>query len=134
MAKDILVMESLSSSMIKAGLKLIERLDAENAQVTSAFWFYIAEDKAWQLIIVSPLVALLGPREYYRKVVNANNAALDEEEVISLHDITVANTTHEIAQLFKYAISSGNRIPGTRFSRNTINGSFIEDSYIYRSN
>ncbi len=134
MAKDILITESLTSSMIKAGLKLIERLDAENSQVTSAFWLYLAEDKAWQLIIASPLVALLGPRAYYRKVVNANNAALDEEEIISLHDIAVTNTTHEIVQLFKYAISSGNGISGIRFSRSTINGSFIDDSYIYRSN
>ena len=134
MAKDILVAESLADSMIKAGAKLVERLDAEQSEIKSAFWLYYSEDKAWKLIIASPLVDSLGPREYYKKVVAANSAASEEEEVISLNDIGVTNTANQIVQLLKFAISTGGGISGIRFSRNTINGHFIEDSYIYRSN
>ena len=134
MAKNILVTESLSDSMIRAGAKLIERLDVEQSQVRSAFWLYISEDKAWKLIIASPLVDSLGPREYYKKVVVANSVALEEEEVISLNDIGVTSTTNQIVQLLKFAIGTGDGISGVRFSKNTINGHFIEDSYIYRSN
>jgi len=134
MAKDILVAESLSDSMIKAGAKLIERLDTEQAEIKSAFWVYFSEDKAWKLIIASPLVDSLGPREFYRKVVKANSDASQEEEVISLNHIGVTNTANQIAQLLKIAIGTVDGISGIRFSRNTINGHFIEDSYIYRSN
>lgn len=134
MAKDILVTENLSDSMIKSGAKLIERLDAEQSQVKSAFWLYFSEDKAWKLIIASPMVDSLGPRDYYKKVVDANDLASEEEEIISLNDIGVTNTTNQNVQLLKFAVSTGEEISGVRFSRNTINGNFIEDTYIYRSN
>lgn len=134
MAKEILVTESLSDSMIKAGAKLIERLDGSNSEVKSAFWLFFSEDKLWKLILASPLVDSLGPRKYYKKVVDANNDAEQEEDVISLNDIGVTNTSNQIVQLLKFAIRTGSGISGIRFSRNTINGHFIEDSYIYRSN
>ena len=134
MAKDILVTESLSDSMIKTGEKLVKRLDTNNAEVKSAFWLYISEDKSWKLIIASPLVDSLGPREYYKKIVSINTSASEDEEVISLNDIAVTNMANQIVQILKIAINTGQGISGIRFSRNTINGFFIEDSYIYRSN
>lgn len=134
MAKNILVTESLTDSMMKAGTKLIQRLDDMNSEVKSAFWLYFSEDRTWKLIIASPLVDREGPRNYYKKIVDANNEALVEEEVVSLNDITVTNTSNQIVQLLKFAIGTGNHISGIRFSRNTINGIFIEDTYIYRSN
>ena len=132
MAKDILVTESLSDSMMKAGAKLIERLDAENAEVKSAFWMYFSEEKTWKLALASPLVDSLGPRAYYKKIVAINKASQDEE-TISLNDIGVSNTSNQVVQLIKLAVSTGTGISGIRFSRSTINGFFIEDSYIYRS-
>ncbi len=134
MAKNILVTESLSDSMMKAGAKLVERLDAENAKVKSSFWLYFSEEKTWKLIVASPLVDSEGPREYYKKVVAANELAEDSEEIISLNDIGVTNTSNQIVQLLKFALGTDNGISGIRFSKNTINGMFIEDAYIYRSN
>jgi len=133
MAKDILVTESLSDSMLKAGVKLIERLDADGADIQSSFWLYAEEDKIWKLIMASPLVDTEGPREYYKKIHVANSLADDLEETISLHDISVTNTSNKIVQVLKSAINTGNKIAGIRFSRNMINGIFIEDSYIYRT-
>lgn len=134
MAKDILVTESLTDSMMKAGAKLIERLDAKNSEVKSAFWLYLSEEKIWKLIVASPLVDKEGPRDYYKRIVDANTLAPTEEEIVSLNDIGVTNTNHQIVQLLKFMIATGDGISGIRFSRNTINGVFIEDTYIYRSN
>lgn len=134
MAKDILVTESLTDSMMKAGAKLIERLDAKNSEVKSAFWLYLSEEKIWKLIVASPLVDKEGPRDYYKRIVDANTLAPTEEEIVSLNDIGVTNTNHQIVQLLKIMIATGDSISGIRFSRNTINGVFIEDTYTYRSN
>jgi len=134
MAKNILVTESLSDSMIKAGAKLVERLGLERSQVKSAFWQYISDEKIWKLIIASPLVDSEGPRKFYKRIVAANESAEKDEQVISLNDIGVTNTSEQIVQLLKIAIGTGDGISGIRFSRNTINGIFIEDCYIYRSN
>lgn len=132
MAKDILVTESLTDSMMKAGAKLIERLDSKRSEIKSAFWLYFSEEKTWKMIIASPLVDSEGPREYYKRVVSANSEATDEE-VISLNDVGVTNTSNQIVQLLNFAIKTNDGISGIRFSRNTINGTFIEDTYIYRS-
>lgn len=134
MAKNILVTESLSDSMIKAGAKLIECLDLEKSQVKSAFWLYISDEKIWKLIIASPLVDSEGPRKFYKRIVTANESAEKNEAIVSLNDIGVTNTSNQIVQLLKIAIGTGDGISGIRFSRNTINGVFIEDCYIYRSN
>jgi hypothetical protein len=134
MAKDILVTESLTDSMVKAGAKLVERLDAENANITSAFWIYFSEERSWKLIIASPKVDADGPREYYKKILDANEKAEASEEVVALDAIGVTGPSNQIVQLLKFAIGTGGGISGIRFSRNTINGFFIEDSYIYRSN
>lgn len=134
MAKDILVTESLSDSMIKAGAKLVKRLDSEKSQVKSAFWLYTSDEKIWKLIIASPLVDSEGPRNFYKRIVTANESAEKHEEVVSLNDIGVTNTNNQIVQLLKFAIGTGDGISEIRFSRNTINGVFIEDCYIYRSN
>jgi len=134
MAKDILVTERLSDSMMKAGAKLIERLDVEQAGVKSLFWLYFSEEKTWKLIIASPIVDFEGPRKYYQKVVAANELAAESEEIISLNNIGVTNTSNQIVQLLKLAMGTGDGISGIRFSKNTINGVFIEDAYIYRSN
>ena len=41
MAKDILVTERLTDSMIKAGAELVKRLDSKNSDVKSVFWLYL---------------------------------------------------------------------------------------------
>lgn len=134
MAKDILVTERLTDLMMSAGAELVTRLDENNADVRSAFWFYLSEDQVWKLIIASPQVDIAGPRAYYKKINDANLLAEETENVISLNDIGVSSTTNPIVQILKFAISTGDGISSIRFSRNTINGIFIEDTYIYRSN
>lgn len=133
MAKDILVTEALSEQMVKAGAKLVERLDENKSDVKSAFWLFLPEERRWKLVIASTLVASEGPRNFYKRVVAANQQAETEESVISLNDIGVTGVEHQVVQLLRHAIGTGGSISGIRFSRNTINGIFIEDAYIYRS-
>jgi len=129
-----LVTERLTDSMMKAGAELVARLDKNNADVKSAFWFFLSEEQVWKFIVASPQVDTLGPREYYKKINEANLLAEEAENVISLNDISVSNTKNQIVQILKIAIGTDDGISGIRFSRNTINGMFIEDTYIYRSN
>lgn len=133
MAKDVLVTEALSEQMISAGSKLVERLDANNSEVKSAFWLFFPEERFWRLIVASPLVITEGPKNFYKRIVAVNQLATEEEWVISLNDIGVAGTDHQVVQLIRIAIGTGAGISGIRFSRNTINGYFIEDAFIFRS-
>lgn len=132
MAQNVLVTEALSEEMIKSGEELVERLDEANSEVKSAFWLLFPEERIWRLIIASPLVATEGPKSFYKRIVSANEGC-GEQKTVALNDIGLADTNQQIVALLRFAIGTGNGISGIRFSRNTINGTLIEDAYIYRS-
>ncbi|EKO3698586.1 hypothetical protein P0F40_003464 [Vibrio metschnikovii] len=132
MVKELLVNETLSEAMIKSGAQLVEQMDKDMADVKSAFWFYISEEHLWKLIFVSDKVAEEGPRKYYKRIIDANKSLSKGSLQISISDIGVSTADNPIVQLLSMMINTGNSINGIRFSKNTINGHFIDDVYIYR--
>ena len=77
-----------------------------------------------------PEVRVLGPKALYKKLRSVINKL--PEPIIETKDITVLEDNAPLILLLKSAISTGPGISGIRFSRNTINGQYIEDAYIYR--
>jgi len=134
MAKEILVTELLSEQMILAGANLLKKLDESSCRVKAAFWMFLPEEKTWKFNLASPLVKEEGPRKYYKRIVDACKEAGTEENIISLNDISVSDVDNQLIQLLKFAISTGDSISNIRFSKNTINGVFIDDTHIYRMN
>ncbi|MBM4340215.1 MAG: hypothetical protein FJ110_11800 [Deltaproteobacteria bacterium] len=134
MGKELVVRDVLSEQMIDAGAKLVERLDESLSNVQAALWVFLPEEKTWEMIVISPLVKTDGPRSFYKRILEANKNADESESIISLNDIKVADTSNPLINVLRIAISTGRGITGIRFSKNTINGTFIEDSYIYRIN
>jgi hypothetical protein len=134
MDKELVVREVLSEQMIDAGAKLVERLDQSESNVQAALWLFLPEEKTWKMMIISPLVKTDGPRSFYKRILEANKKADESESIISLNDVGVADTSIPLISLLRIAISTGSGIAGIRFSKNTINGAFIEDAYIYRIN
>lgn len=134
MAKDLLVTEILTENMTHSAEHLIAQLDKNEAQIRSAFWFFNPDKKMWRLILASPLVSSEGPKRFYQRILDASKELNDDAELISLHDITASTMSNKIVQLIKIAITTGNSdIKEIRFFRDAINGTFIEDSLIYRS-
>lgn len=131
MAKELLVNEMLTDAMINSGDQLIKQMDTEKADVKSAFWFYTPEENTWKLIVVSPKVAEEGHRRYYKRVIEANKKLPEESPHVSLNDISVSSVDDAIVQLLM-TIKTDNSINNLRFSKNTVNGHFIDDVYIYR--
>lgn len=135
MDKSLLVTGEFTEAMKKVGAVLLRRLDTDKAGVRSAFWYYFPDVKSWKLVIASEKVDLEGPREFYKRVVKAIQTAPKKNPTISLNDIGVTNMSNPIVRLIGIAIGTpSNAVGDIRFSRNTINGNFIEDAYIYRSN
>ena len=134
MDKELVVREVLSEQMVDAGAKLVERLDQSESNVQAALWLFLPEEKTWKMMIISPLVKTDGPRSFYKRILEANKKAEESEFIISLNDVGVADTSIPLINLLRIAISTGSGIAGIRFSKNTINGAYIEDAYIYRIN
>ena len=126
---DKVVKQALTKEMIDEGASILKKVDAEKLEVTAAFWFYLESSDVWTLIIASPKVQSQGPKWLYGRI----QKLLGNGSTLSLRDISVLPSDDPIPKLLSVAVKTGiNDISGIRFSRNTINGHFIEDAYIYR--
>ena len=132
MAEDVVVKESLSEAMIKAGSELTRKLDELKWPVIASLWFYFPEENQWRLIFASPEVKKEGPKKAYKHVQEALSKLPENTPQTDLRDIAVVDAEHPLISLLRLAVSTGDGISGIRFSRNVINGHLIEDAYIYR--
>ncbi len=117
---------------IRDGETLVRRLDRDKFPVTAAFWYYRPEDEKWDLIIASDLVAKQGPREAYLKLGQSMKRIRKSGFALVSSRIELVKEEAHLPNLLRRAIKTGHDIAGIRFTKNTINGFFIEDAYIYR--
>ena len=134
MAQEILVSESLTMDMISVGESLLKKLDKTGANVAATFWLFIPEEKSWKLFFTSELVKSEGPKKYYKKIVDVLKTFNEMENTISLNSIGVTDNSDKTALLLSSEFYTGQDLLKKRISRETINGHFIEDAYIYRIN
>jgi hypothetical protein len=75
-----------------------------------------------------------GPKIFYKIISDINELSDEDEFVVSLNDIGVTGVDNRVVNLIGLVVKTDDNIASVRFSRNSINGNFIEDAYIYRSN
>lgn len=134
MAKEIFMTQWFSDAMRVAGEYLVRKLDESGAQVAAAFWFLDEKESKWELTIVSPLVGSEGPRNYYKRINDINEALSGDENIVSLHDIRVSNIHNRIVEAMRKSALSGAQLGNNRVGKNYIDGVYIEDMYLYKIN
>lgn len=120
----------LVETSIIGGKELLQSLDAHAYPVDAALWFFDQNSDTWKYIIATNKVDQEGPLQVYQDIQSfLQNSHLN----IALKDISVVSPNNSLVTILKKAIKTDPKsISGIRFSRNTIDNSFIEDAYIYR--
>ena len=131
MAQKLVVTESLTNEMIEAGADLAHLLKAAPIEVIACLWHFLPEPNVWRLIVASPEVAEYGPKKVYRKIQNILSEIPEEKPSIGLTDISAVAHDNSLVSLLRKAVRTSNGVSGIRFSRNVIDGQYIEDTYIY---
>ena len=124
----------LSKELIDAGAELIRRLDERGMQPDAAFWLYFPDVSTWKLVLAEEDVGKTGPKEVYRRIQSTITAAGDDLHPLELDHITLAKPDAPMVALLRTAVHTGPGIGGIRFTHNVVNGTLIEDAYIYRLN
>jgi hypothetical protein len=130
-----MVKEQLTSDMIDAGAELTSRLDEAGLPITAAFWLFVPDLNEWRLLFASPEVNAKGPREVYNRIRETLGQLKDKAERVPLSIIGVLDGDADVVRLLKLAVRTA-PAPGVsriRFSKNVINGHFIDDALIYRA-
>lgn len=118
--------------MIDAGAELVKKLDETGFVPTTALWLFQPDDNEWRLYLASPEVDTRGPRHVYKRIQNAIAEMGEAAAAVPFSSIGLLTTDSELVRLIRKVVKSSdlNRI---RFSKNAIDGQFIDDALIYRA-
>ncbi len=130
MAEETLVKEALTDKMIEKGASVVEALDKRSFLVDAALWFYLSDLNRWRLVLATPEVHVEGPRKTYKRLLQVIRNS--QVHGIGLQDVAVLDSHDPLIKLLRAAIQTDRGLSRIRFSRNTVNGQFIEDALIYR--
>ena len=122
----------LTRELIDAGAKLVEKLDERGLAPDAAFWLYSPEEEAWKLLLVEVKLAKKGPKAAYSEVQKILAKNGKEFGNLRLDDLVLEKPDARIVELIRKAVRTGPRITGLRFKNNVIDGTLVEDAYIYR--
>jgi hypothetical protein len=125
------VKEQLTEEMIDAGAELVEKLDEIQLPISAAFWFFIPDSNEWRLLIASGELPTSGPRSVYERIDTAR-ASMRDPAASQLPNVGLLAPDHPLVQLLRTSLRTGTHISRIRFSKNVINGQFIDDALIYR--
>lgn len=133
MAENAVVKEQLTEAMVEAGAALTSKLDELGPPVAAAFWLLMPDLNEWRLIFASQDVSTKGPRVVYEQIQRAVEELGPKAAAVPLSMIGVLDANAELVRLLKMAVRTGPGIARIRFSKNVINGHFIDDALIYRA-
>ena len=120
--------------MIDAGAELTKKLDESGLPITAALWLFVPDVNEWRLLFASPEVGSSGPRKVYEKIQHAIDQLGESASAVSLSVVGLLDADADLVRLLKVAMqTTGPGLSRIRFSKNVINGHFIEDALIYRA-
>ncbi|SRR5712691_2932031 len=121
----------VDKSNIDLGRRVISALSRAGIRVNLGLWAFASESEEWQLTITTPLVDELGPLAAYGKVRKALQRTGGEDE-FPLRRIYLRSPKDRVLQsLEKESRALGHE--DYRMVNASIEGSFVEDAYLYKS-
>lgn len=130
MDKILLVGRSFTNEMMEAGSIFVREIERSSLHLHAALWVQPTPDDFWKFVLAFPEVRLEGPRYVYKKLRAISNRISASEFKIGTEIISVVDEKDRFIQMFRgvMRVDGG----GVRFARNSLNGSYIEDAYIYK--
>jgi hypothetical protein len=132
-AENSVVKEQLTPDMVDAGAALTAKLDELGVPVTSALWLFVPDLNEWRLLFASAEVSTKGPRDVYEKIRLAIDGLGPQAAFVPLSVVALLEPDAELVRLLRSAVRTGPGVSRLRFSKNVVNGHFIDDALIYRA-
>ena len=122
--------ETLSETGIKFGKKLWQFLrKSKKFPAPGVFWLFEPETDEWRLVIASPKVDTLGPRETYREPAEVTQS-VRPEDAGQLLRIQVISPKTPIYQALRSVFSPAASVEGVRLGNTQVAAMYINDAYL----
>ncbi len=127
-----MVKTTLTPELIEAGERFLRKLDERGVRPDAAFWLYSRDLDGWKLVVAEVNLGKDGPQRIYKRFQKVLAGLAGEGFIIALNDLTLAKPDAPIVSLLKGAVRASPGASGVRLRNSGIDGTFIEDAYVYR--
>jgi|GEM_PF-525830 len=127
-----MVAKTLTKKMILSGAALVAMLDKRGLAPDAALWLYLPDIGEWKLVLAEVKLSRQGPRIFYKLIQDTISEGGPQLRELSLDSIALAVPDAPIIGLLSSVVDTGRGISGIRFRNNVVNGTVVEDAYIYR--
>jgi len=120
-----------SSSSMTVGKRRIFDFPPSHFRVKAAFWLFLPESQEWRLFIATPLVDEKGPQAAYLDLRAALVATTPSLLNLSLENISAVTPKNPMVKALLSIIKKSPDSADLRLTRSSLNGTYVEDAYIY---
>jgi len=110
---------------------MLERLDTAKFRARACLWMYFSY--RWRFVVASPEVRIRGTLVAYRKIDSLARRMPGGTELFGAGDVTVKKDNDPFIKQLRAAVKTGPGIHGIRLTNHPIDGSVLEDAFIYRA-
>ena len=122
--------ESLNDVDIEFGRRLWQSLRANKEfPIAGALWLLEPEAGEWRLVIASPRVDALGPRDAYRELAKFMREL--PSELGQRSKIELISPKNALYQALRSVFGQTASVEGARLGNTQVGGMFVEDAYLY---
>jgi hypothetical protein len=122
--------EALTDMDVEFGKRLWQTLRlSQTFPVNGMFWLFRLESAVWHLVIATPRVDIVGPRNAYAELVHLREGLFaDSAQIARVELISPTNPLYQgLRSVFGHTAS----VEGARLGNTQISGMFIDDAYLY---
>jgi len=121
---------TLNDADIEFGRRLWQSLRANpKFPIAGALWLLEPEAGEWHLIIASPRVDVLGPRDAYRELAEVTRSIPAESG--QLLKIELISPKHPMYQTLRSVFAQTASVEGARLGGSQVAGTYVDDPYLY---
>jgi ferritin-like metal-binding protein YciE len=128
-----MVEATLTKELIEEGARLVRKLDERGMAPDAAFWLYSPEEQTWKLLLAEVKLAKKGPKAAYSEIQKILAKHAQELENIRLDDLVLERPNSRIVELIRKMVRTGSAISGVHLKNNVVDGTLIDDAYVYRA-
>ena len=122
--------ETLNEADIEFGRKLWQLLRNDpRFPISGTLWLLEPEARDWRLIIASPRVDTVGPRDAYRELAEVTGSI--PAEFGQRLKIELISPRHPMYQALRSVFAQTASVEGARLGGTQVAGTYIDDAYLY---
>jgi len=122
--------EALTGPDIEFGRKLWKSLrETRSFPIAGIFWLFEPESGEWNLLVATPLVDQVGPRDAYAELATVTRQIPAEDA--QLLRIELISPQNVLYQALRTVFGQTASVEGSRLGNTQVGGMYIDDAYLY---